>query len=188
MIKAEAIKIDDSKPAALFTLIVGPSEEGREIGKTKKEMAGRYSIRHRFWQQLLDYAKTKTKLHANISPSGSGWVGTSAGLGGLAYNYTVKQHATIVELYIYRGKDSDEENKRIFDELARNKEAIEAAFGKPLVWQRLEGKLACRIKKEYDIGGYQDDEEKWPAIHETIVDAMIRFEKALSPYIKQLSV
>jgi len=188
LIKVEAVKIGESDPAPLLTPIVAPSEEGRKIGETKKERAERYVIRRRFWQQLLDYARTKTKLHANISPSGYGWIGTGAGISGLAYNYTVKKHETIVEIYIDRGKDNDEENKRIFDELAQNKEAIEAVFSEPLVWQRLDGKRACRIKKEYATGGYRDDEKRWPAIHEGIVDAMIRLEKALSPYIKQLSV
>jgi hypothetical protein len=36
LLKVEAIKIADSFPAPLLTLVVGPSEEGREVGKKKK--------------------------------------------------------------------------------------------------------------------------------------------------------
>ena len=36
LLKVEAIKIGDSEPAPLLTLIVGPSEEARELGETKK--------------------------------------------------------------------------------------------------------------------------------------------------------
>ena len=51
LLKLEAIKIDDSPPAPLFTLIVGPSEEGKEVGKAKKEIAERYKIREKIWTQ-----------------------------------------------------------------------------------------------------------------------------------------
>ena len=39
LLKLEAIKIGDSPPAPLLTLIIGPSEEGIEVGKAKKEIA-----------------------------------------------------------------------------------------------------------------------------------------------------
>jgi len=38
-----------------------------------------------------------------------------------------------------------------------------------------------------NIGGYRD-EERWPQIHEAMVDAMIRLEKALKPYISKLHI
>jgi hypothetical protein len=67
LIKVEAIKIGESQPAPLLTLIVGPSEEIREVGQTKKNLAERHVLREKWWSVLLDYAKTKTKLHANRS-------------------------------------------------------------------------------------------------------------------------
>ena len=65
-VKVEAIKIGESEAAPLLTQIVGPSEEGKEAGKKKKEMAERYTIRRRFWTGLLERAKQKTKLHSAI--------------------------------------------------------------------------------------------------------------------------
>lgn len=59
LLKVEAIQISDSPPAPLLTLIVGPSEESREVGETKKELAERYPIRHRFWTELLEKAKNQ---------------------------------------------------------------------------------------------------------------------------------
>jgi len=185
LLKIEAIRIDDSKPAPLITLIVGPSEEGREAGKTKKQFSERHSIRKRFWTHLLEYEKTKTKLHANISPSPWNWIGTSAGLlSGLELSYEVRRYSLDVELYIDKGKDKDEENLAFFERLEKAKEKIETAFGGKLEWQRLESRRGCRIKKGITIGGYRDDETKWPKIHEAAVDAMVRLEKALRPYIK----
>jgi Domain of unknown function (DUF4268) len=104
---------------------------------------------------------------------------------GLNYNYTVSQHDAGVELYIDRGKEGGTENERIFDELLASKDAIEEVFGGHLDWQRLEGSRACRIKKVLDLGGYRDEPE-WPEIHEAMMGAMIRLEKALRPHISKL--
>ena len=150
LLKIEGIKIGDSTPAPLLTQIVGPSEESRKVGETKKELAERYVIRQAFWSKLLERAKERTKLHANISPGQYSWIGTSAGRRGLGFNYAVRQHEASVELYIDRGKDTDEENKTIFDTLVASKDDIEATFGEPLEWQRLESKRACRIRKEIE--------------------------------------
>jgi len=187
LLKVEAVRIGDSPPAPLITLIVGPSEESRKVGAKKKELAERDILRYRFWEQLLERARERTKLHASISPTHHSWIGTGAGRSGLAFNYVARQQETYVELYIDRGKDSEKENKTIFDQLMEHKKAIEAEFGGPLEWQRLEGRRACRIRKTISIGGYLD-EDKWPKIHEAMIDAMIRLEKALKPYIRKLKI
>lgn len=188
LLKIEAIKIGDSQPAPLLTVIVGPSEEGKQVGKAKKEMAERYIIREKFWTQLLDLIKQKTKLHANISPTQHNWIGTSAGKQGLGYNYSIRKNEAQVELYIDRGKEKEEENKEIFDKLFQHKNNIEKTFERPLNWERLEGKRACRISEKINVGGYRDEENKWPAIHEAMVDFMIRLEKALKPFIAKLNI
>lgn len=185
LLKIDAIKIGDSPPAPLITVIVGPSEESKEVGKTKKEMSERYNIREKFWTALLELSKTKTKLHSNISPSKHNWIGTSAGMQGLNLNYVVRKDSADVELYIDRGKDSEEINKNIFQQLSQNKDKIESEFGEPLEWQMLEGKRACRIKKRITIGGYRDD-DKWTEIHEALVDSMIKLENSIRPYIKKM--
>jgi len=188
LLKMEAIKIGDSTPAPLLTVIVGPSEEGKGVGKTKQEIAERYIIRERFWAKLLEISKLKTKLHANISPTQHNWLGTSAGKRGLGFNYALRKNEAQVELYIDRGKERDEENKSIFEKLFNHKEEIEKSFGNRLEWEKLEGKRACRIRKRIKIGGYRDAEEKWPQIHEAMVNDMIHLEEALRPYIKKLKV
>ncbi len=187
LVKVEAIRIGDSPPAPLLTLIVGPSVEGREIGETKKEFSERHHLRRKFWDSLLKRAKIKTKLHANISPSRESWISTGAGTSGVALNYVIRQHDARVELYIDRGKDQDSVNKEIFDFLAREKDSIEKAFGSSLDWQRVEGKRACRIAKRLDVGGYLD-EEQWKEIQAMMIDTMIRFEKALRIHLKKLVV
>ena len=188
LLKLEAIKIGDSSPAPLLTLIVGPSEEGIEVGKAKKEIAERYQIRGKFWTQLLETAKEKSRLHANKSPNRHNWLGASAGKQGLGFNYSLRKNEAQVELYLDRGKEKEDENIIIFEKLVKEKEAIEESFGDSLEWESLETRRACRIRKIIRGGGYRDAETKWPEIHSSMVDAMIRLERALKPHISKLNI
>ena len=181
LVKVEAVKIGNSPPAPLLTLIVEPSDE-----VPSEPTQERHIIRMKFWTQLLEQAKEKIKLHANISPNRFSWVGTSAGKRGLNFNYVIRRENAYVELYIDRGKEAEKENKAIFDKLAASKAMIEKSFGNKLEWERLETKRACRIKKRINVGGYRDPEEKWPVIHNARIDAMMRLEKSLRPHITKL--
>ena len=187
LVKVEAIKIGDSDAAPLFTLIVGPSEESRDAGVIKKDIAERYVIRQKFWTSLLQRAKEKTSLHANISPGQHSWVGTSAGKRGLGINYIIRQHSAAIELYIDRGTDSDEENASIFKQLFSHKDEIESKFSSELLWEPLENRRACRISKQIEIGGYKDD-DKWDEIQNVMIGNMINFAKAIKPFIKEITI
>lgn len=188
MVKVEAVRIGDSPAAPLFTLIVGPSEEAQDVGQTKREIVERYSLRKRWWTMLLERATKVSKLHAHISPGEYSWIGTSAGVRGLNFNYSVTQEECKAELYIDRGKDSEQENKLIFDQLHSNRETIEKAVGSPLNWQRMEGKRAARIGYSQKVGGYRSPEDQWPEIQDAVIDSMNKLEKALRPFIKQLKI
>lgn len=188
MVKVEAVKIGDSAPAPLFTLIVGPSEESQNVGHTKKEIAERYGIRKRWWTQLIDRSAKVNKLHAHITAGEYSWIGASSGIRGLGLNYVVTQDECAAELYIDRGKDSEEENQAIFDQLLAHKAEIDAAFGAPLNWERLEGKRACRIRHTQSGGGYRAPEDQWPVLQDTIIKDMDRLEKALRPHLRQLKL
>ncbi|MBI1729530.1 DUF4268 domain-containing protein [Candidatus Acetothermia bacterium] len=187
LVKVEAVQIDKPRCAPLLTLIVGPSEEGRKVGETKKELAERNDILLRFWKNLLEKAKGYVKLHSNITPSQANWIGTSAGKRGLNFNYVVRQHESSVELYIDRGKDEEAKTKHIFDKLYNNKVEIESLFKDQLEWQRLEEKRACRIRKTIKSGGWKD-ESKWPQIHKNLIDLMMSLEKSLEPYVAKLKI
>jgi len=186
LFKIEGIKIGDSAPAPLLTLIIGTSKEVREAGETKKEYAERHYLRKEFWVHLLEMAKAKTKLHSNISPNIYSWIGTGAGIGGVSYNYVIGKHDSKIELYIDKDKGDGLENKAIFDQLYKNKKEIEEKFGGELSWEKLEGKRASRIAKYFSNGGFRSEKEKWDEIGGPMIDGMIKMVDALSPYIEKI--
>jgi hypothetical protein len=189
LLKVEAVKIGDSVPAPLLTLIVGPSKTSRAVGATKEHLAERYDFRQRFSEGLLARARQKTNLHTNVSPSYSNWISTGAGKTGVSYAYVIRQHDAHVEFYIDPPVDEQNPERRVakemFDVLHRRREEIEGTFGEPLEWQQLEAKWACRIKLQIDQGGYRD-EARWSSIYDSLIEAMIRLEKAFKPHIPLL--
>jgi hypothetical protein len=150
----------------------------------RKERTERDGLRLRFWEGLLALAERRTKLHANISPTEYHWIGAGAGVGGLGYNYVIRQHGGTVELFIGR-KDSTI-NKKIFEELFKHKLEIEHAFEGALSWERLDENLGSKIAYYLEEGGYQDNEEEWPRIQASMVDAMVRLEKAMTPFLSNI--
>jgi len=187
LVKVEAYKIGNSEPAPKFTIIAGPSEKAEAVGEEKKEFAERHKKRLEFWKSLLEKSKLKTSLHSNISPNIYSWIGTGSGVRGLGYNYVITYKYGGAELYIDRGKESEEENKRIFDELFSHKKEIESIFGDKLDWERLDDRRASRIARRYKGVGL-NDKEQWDKLQNDMIDGMIKLEKALNKYIKGLKI
>jgi hypothetical protein len=185
LVKVEAVRIGSSPPAPLLTVIIGPSESKSDVAQTNKEFAERYDIRRRWWSRLIE--RPDAKIHAHVSPSAYSWIGTSSGMRGLGLNYATTQDQSSAELYIDRGKESDQENKAIFDQLLSKRTEIEAEFGGNLSWERLEMKRACRIRAAV-AGGYRSPEGEWDGIQANLVSTMNRLEKALRPHLKNLKM
>ncbi len=183
LVKVEAFRIGDSPPAPLFTVIAGPSPEGRQIGARKRELAERHILLREFWTQLLERARKRTSLHARRKPTTDYWIETGAGMSGVKYIYVLLKDRARIELYIDTGDEA--ENKRLFDALFAHKDEIEAAFGEPLDWQRLDHRRASRIAYVLPGGGLPD-QERWPQIQEAMIEAMVRFERAFKPHIRAL--
>lgn len=184
LVKVEAVRIGDSPAAPLLTVIVGPSEEN-SVRSQKKELAERYDIRHSWWSQLV--ARPEAKLHAHITPGSYSWIGTSSGVRGLNLNYVVTQDDCAAELYIDRGKDSEAENKSIFDQLYNAREDIRSKVPHEISWERLDGRRASRIRISLP-GGYRAPDAEWSGIQTRVVQAMNALNQALQPHLKKIKL
>ena len=167
---------------------------------------------------MLERALPKTKLHANISPSDHLYITTNSGGSELGFRYTIRGRYGQVDLYIDRIRGSAEENAKIFDALHAKREKIEAVFGRKLEWHRtvlhdritkstksadlndkdkwpdLQDKRIyfhlyryCRIAKRIEPADL-NDKDKWSDLQDKMIDAMIRFHKALNKHIQELNI
>ena len=178
----DALVSSSSEPTAL------PREKPRAKEATAKhesaELARRHKLRLRFWEQLLDLARTKgLPFHANRSPNTSNWVGGKAGIPGYRWNYVIwMDDAGAVELDIDTG--DKRKNKRLFDALRSHKAEIETAFGAPLEWQRMDDARRSGVRYIVRKGGLTAPEEEWPRIQAAMVEAMARLSKVLQPHLQ----
>jgi hypothetical protein len=190
LLKAEAIRIAGSPAALLLTRIVGPSEVAKAVGQTKREFAEREHERHAFWTDLLQLASTvwQEHPHANVTANTDTWLAAGAGIAsGIAYKYTVTQNECGVMLYIDLGPGREVATKAAFDALIARRESVEAAFGGPLDWQRLDDRRASAISHALPAaGGYKLPREGWPKTHRLMIDAMSRLVKSVSPFAAML--
>ncbi len=165
-------------------LMVSMSVKEAEEKSTEVEKKHRHSIRSRFWEQALEAMRESScDLYANINASKDHWLSAGSGVRGVPYSIIFCKNEARVELSISRAEAI--ENKFIFDKLFEQKERIENAFAKELIWERLDNKKASRIKFSAPFESY--NEENWPEIINWLVNNMIKFEAAMQEPLAEVN-
>jgi len=184
LLKVQAFRIGESKPAPLFTVEAGPSIERTTVGKAKKEIAESENNRLLFFKSLLSKSNEKTTIFNSVSPVGyQSWVGTGLGKSGVVIYYVIKDRDARIDLTF--SHSNGELNLKRYKYLENKKDEIERSFGEPLFWDFKEGRKQHYIKAIIKIGGIVD-ESKWDRIQDEMIDKLIRLEKSVRPYIKNL--
>ncbi len=185
-VKVEAIRISGSDAAPLFTLIAGPSREALSLKSIKTDQHASDDRYYKFWTELLKTAKTRTNLHANISPGKVNWLGKTADLPrGMAINYNLTRGHGQVHLYLDYKPGGQEYSEAVFREILSSKTEIEENFGEELSWQELPSKRACRISHQIRETVDLDRPETWGPFIDELVSSMIRFNAALERHLAQ---
>ncbi|PWB70227.1 DUF4268 domain-containing protein [candidate division GN15 bacterium] len=185
LVKVEGVQIGGSKLAPFFSVVSKPDRQSKEIGESKKNWAERQLKRDEFWKGLLERSRPRTKLFGGRTGSKSHYISASAGKRGMSFNYVVWTDSAAIELYIDADKGDGSGNLKILKKLMQRRAAIERKFGAPLEWQELEDRRASRVRYMITAGGLADV-NRWPALQDRMIDAMIRFESALRPWLAKL--
>ena len=183
LFKLEIMQIGDSPVSPRFTLLVGPSEDSKKFASAKGEESERHASRSLFFQEMLKYASSKTNLHSGRSGTSGPYLDTSAGVSGTHLTYGVQKHTTSVILWIERGASYANWNNALFEKLLENKSEIESEFGGQFEWEAKPQNRSRKLVFSISQGGWMD-QAKWEKVFEETVDAMIRMQKAVSPYLK----
>jgi hypothetical protein len=180
----EVFKIDDSKPAFNFKLVVSPSEWQKE---KKRQASGTVSAKgeryRNYFQALIDELREKYHFTNARIAQPQNWYSFSSGTSGITFGAVfVQGNKARTELYIDFG--DGEENKALFDFLFNQREEIHNQIGKELEWERLDDKRASRIAV-YKDGAIQSKEEELAQIKAWHIENLINFKKILTPLIKK---
>jgi len=189
--RASPYSMDDQLFLNIEQIIPTKDAEEYMIGMAEKvqddlnssELRQIHILRKDFWLKVIQLINTKCTLYQNISPSAYHWIGAGSGVRGVSFNFAVSKTYGRAEIYIDRGVK--EENEFIFDQLFKKKEEIENTFSGDLIWERLDGKRACRIKSE--TPGNILNKEQWPEMMEFMVDSMVRIEKSFKTPLQEIN-
>ena len=157
------------------------SEEKSVQGTQKR----RHTLRQAFWTQALErFRNCNISRFEKISPSSDHWLSCATGVSGCAFSLIFSKNEARVELWLQRSVT--QENKWIFDGLAREREEINARFGDELVWQRLDEKKLSKIYYAHPFDGFKD--ENWPEMIEWMCQHIVKLDEAVSEPLGRLSL
>lgn len=143
----------------------------------------RHELRRAFWTQALDQLrKDGVAIFNNINPSRDHWLNAGSGLRSCPYTIIFGRDEARVELSISRA--SGPENKWLFDQLQARRSTIEAAFGHPLDWRRMDDKKQSRIIFSQDFEGY--DQANWPDMISWLSEHIRRLQQAFQQHLVDL--
>lgn len=181
----EVLRIDDSRPAFNFKLVAFPNEWRKQsIARTASQSSSLGEAYRAFFQPLFDELRDQHHFTNARAAQPQNWYSFAAGVKGFSYgaNFPSGDQAR-VELYIDR-LDADL-NKRAFDDLYAQRDAIESAFGEPLSWERLDSKRASRVAV-YRPGSIEDDAATIEDIRHWMVEKLLCMKSVFGPRLKHL--
>lgn len=149
-------------------------DHDQSMGQTSQQHNPSEKRRLLYWTQLLELANQQSSLHSECKPGTRPYVTRNLGKG-FMLAYVSNATSSRIDLFINNGKDK---NKESFHKLLKQRQAIDEKFGEKIIWQELPGKASSRICVNID-GGTESPVEAWPGIHARMVEAMMRFSRAL---------
>jgi hypothetical protein len=181
-VQASAIRIDESKPAFVLTVVSMPSEASVVVEITpRSETKERYRA---YFQSLIDELRETHKFTNARTGQPQNWY-TFASENSKVYKYSTSfaQGGRVrVELYIDCGDKA--KNEQLFDGLFARKAEIEASLGFALSWERLDSRRACRVAV-YRDGDIDADSEALAEIRAWTIQNLLKFKVVFPDSVQQ---
>ena len=182
-IVVELLQIDESRPALNFKPVVFPNEWQKSKRKhSKKAVSEKAELYLNFFQQLIDELREKHNFTKAKIAQPHNWYHFASGFSGVAYGVNFALGSRVrTHLYIDNGDVN--ENKRLFDWLAEDREVIEDEFDEQFEWERLDDKRGSVIAV-YRPGSIMDDEHTRREIRTSTIKTLLALKKVFSPRLK----
>lgn len=180
-VQASVIRIDESKPAFVLTVVSMPSET---ISTPPDSETGEHY--RSYFQQLIDTLRETYKFtNARIARPQNWYAFASENSRIYKYSTNFCRDGRIrVELYIDSGDKA--KNEELFDCLLRRRSEIEQQLGVELEWERLDERRACRIAV-YRDGEIDADSETLSEIQKWNIQNLLKFKSVFPSFVQQCS-
>ena len=177
-VELQVVRIGESAPAPLFRVVAEPNDWQKAVKRSaSNSTSGRAALYAGFWERYL--ARVRSEHPDWMAPSAStqSWLWMRAPIRSCGLSSSFAAGGKIRhELYI-DAQTAGQSTAR-YEMLVRQKEALEAAYGRPQTWEPLPARRACRIA-EYRTGTITSQHEH-DAYMEFFLDAGHRMRSALA--------
>ncbi|MBU4609719.1 DUF4268 domain-containing protein [Achromobacter sp. GG226] len=164
-------------------LMIGISEKEDEEHSAERGLATRHQLRAEFWHAALEALRARgVTLYSNVSPGRDHWLNAGSGMSGVHYSMVFNRDEARVDFAL--SARPKEANKAMFDYLISRRAELEAAFGGPLIWRRMDDKKVSLIECAAPFAGH--DRQSWPAMIDWLVEHVRRMEQAFDPEVPAL--
>lgn len=179
LIEIHAYTIGNSDPAPKFEVVEKPNDfvKRSKSKAVSDDLNKSQSERLIFWEEFNQVVASRGKPFNVRKATTDHWYDVAVGSSEahIAIDLVNKDGIIVVELYINNNKD-------LFDSLCNKKDEIESDLGFELVWDKLEGKKASRIK--YYIEGLDfDNHSNYLELMNQIIDIAVRMRDVFKKYI-----
>lgn len=182
-VEASAIRVDQSNPAFLLSVVSRPNENrAPDTAPQTSETQEKYRSH---FQALIDELREKHRFTNAKAGQPQNWYSFSSENSKVfKYGTNFNRNSKVsVEIYIDCGDKA--QNEAIFDALQSRQATIEAALGHPLTWERIDNKRACRIAV-YRDGDIDADSETLASIRAWTVDELLKFKQVFPGHIREV--
>jgi hypothetical protein len=154
-VQIELLRIGESAYAPRFNVVAKPNDWSKGIAtkataSASEEVVGRKAEWQTYWERFFAFAGGVGLPLVNRVPPKEGWCRTAQLKSGdpNAATWLHRPSSSLRVLIWLQGVD----RLALFDLLYENRSAIEAAFGGPLSWDRMENKKSSMISVETSAG------------------------------------
>jgi Domain of unknown function (DUF4268) len=182
-LEVSLIRIDNSNPAYVFSVVCQPLDHASASAKTVIDSSETMEKYRAFFQALIDELRTEHKFTNAKVGQPQNWY-TFASEKSRLYRYSASfATGDRIRAEIYIDSGVKEQNEALFDFLYQRKDQIEKSFGSSLEWERLDTKRACRIAA-YRDGSVDEDSETIEDIKKWTIENLLRFKTVFPSIIK----
>jgi Domain of unknown function (DUF4268) len=180
-VEVTAVSIGSSPVAPLLSLVVQPSDWQKQIRQQAdaRSVSGKGKYYLRFWGRFLARIEKEhpTWTQAGRAPGPGNWIDMPSLISGSHMGASFARPQRLrYELYI--GDQDPENNLALFNALEAQREQLDASYGRPLTYEELPERKACRIA-DYREGVDVTDEAQYDDLIDWLFDCGERFRKAL---------
>jgi hypothetical protein len=177
-VEIEVVQINDSAPAPAFRLVVQPNDWGKIVRAASQTtgMTEREQFYRAFWAKFIEQVRLRHPDWTKANTSKSSWISMSAGVSYVNWVFNFAADGLGVQLEFVHVDPVI--NRVRIDGLTPYRAEMEAAFGSPFRWDRIDGVKGTKIVFRGELANVAD-ESRWDEWIEWLIQTGERFREAL---------